>query len=391
MDSFSRRRWWAGIFHNEGSGQGPKSPWGGRPGGGDGGGGGNAGGGGNPGGGPRNPWAFPPTGPRSKPGATSLDEFLKRARRGGGPGGTGGGFPANFGSGRLWAVAIALLVVLWIVLTSFHLIRPQERGVVTVFGSYSTTLEPGWRMTLPAPLASVETIDVTNIRTENFPLNGAAENLMLTQDQNIVDLDYSVRWDIASPERFAFQIAEPTRTVRDTAESAMRAVIATVTLDQAIGRGRGAIESRVAQEMQRILDDYNSGILIQGVALKKTDPPAQVNDAYRAVIAAQQRAEATTNRARAYAQQVIARAQGGAALFDNIYEQYRLAPDVTRRRLYYETMEEVLRRSDKTVIEAPGVTPYLPLPGIARRPAEPTPPAAQGQTAQPQPQGGTGQ
>ncbi|MBM3928836.1 MAG: protease modulator HflK, partial [Sphingomonadales bacterium] len=154
------------------------------------------------------------------------------------------------------------------------------------------------------------------------------------------------------------------------------AVVADVTLDQAIGRGRTVIEARVQQTMQQILDDYDSGIMVQGVAISKADPPAAVNDDFKAVSAAQQQAQANLNNARAYAQQVVARAQGEAARFDKIYEQYQAAPQVTRRRLYYETMEAVLAKSNKTIIEAQGVTPYLPLPEAARRLPEPTTPPA---------------
>lgn len=342
----------------------PKSPWGGKSGGDD----GNK----SSGDGARNPWAFPPEGRRQKHGATStLDELLKRARGGGG----GGGSPFGGASGgRLWAIGIALLLAIWIVFTSFHSISPQERGVVTFFGRYAGTLEPGIRMTLPAPFNSVQTEDVQNIRSETFP-EGNGENLMLTGDQNVIDLAYSVRWNIDNLQDYVFQIRDPEETVRATAESAMREVVSSVTLDQALGAGRTLIEARVQERIQQLLDDYDAGVRIQGVAISKADPPAQVNDDFKAVSAAQQQAQADLNNARAYAQQVIARAQGEAAQFDKMYEQYKLAPEVTRRRMYYETMEQVLAKSNKTIVEAPGVTPYLPLPEARKSLPEPTTPA----------------
>lgn len=354
----------------------PKSPWGGPPAGGD----GNGGkGGGNGGDGPRNPWSFPPEGRRPRPGGPSaLDELLKRAKAGGGGGGgfSGGGFPGGgLPAKRLWVIGVAVIAAIWLVFTSFQQISPQERGVVTFFGKYSRVLEPGIHLVLPAPINSVTKVNVRAIREENFPTSGAGENLMLTGDQNIVDLGYQVRWNIANPQDFVFQIRNPEETVRATAESAMRATVADVTLDQAIGRGRTVIEARVQQAMQQVLDDYNSGIMVQGVAISKADPPAAVNDDFKAVSAAQQQAQANLNNARAYAQQVIARAQGEAAKFDKIYEQYKVAPEVTRRRLYYETMEAVLAKSNKTIIEAPGVNSYLPLPEAAKRLPEPTTPA----------------
>ncbi len=359
----------------------PKSPWGNKPGGGDGdGSGGGSGGGG--GGGPRNPWSFPPEGRRPRhSGPSTLDEFLKRAKRGGGGGFPGGGFPDGVPGGRrLWTLGILALVAIWLVFTSFQSISPQERGVVTFFGKYSRILEPGIHLTLPAPINAVTKVDVQNIRTENFPEGTGGENMMLTGDQNIVDLGYSVRWDISNPQDYVFQIAQPQATVRATAESAMREVVSSVTLDQALGAGRTVIEARVQERIQQILDDYNSGVRIQGIAISKADPPAAVNDDFKAVSAAQQQAQTDLNQARAYAQQIIARAQGEAAQFDKIYEQYKVAPEVTRRRLYYETMEAVLAKSNKTIVEAPGVTPYLPLPEARRNMPEPeaaTPPAVQ--------------
>ncbi|MES2338925.1 MAG: protease modulator HflK [Pseudomonadota bacterium] len=377
MSIFSGLRHIGGVFHSDP----PKSPWGPTPGSGGGDDGKKPGGGDS---GPRNPWSFPPEGRRQRPGGPSaLDELLKRAKRGGGGGGGGsfpGGLPSGLGGGRLWAIGLGLIVAVWLVVTSSHSIAPQERGVVTFFGKYSRILEPGFRMTFPAPINSVTTVDVQNIRTENFPEGSGGENLMLTGDQNIVDLGYSVRWDIANPQDFVFQIAQPTETVRATAESAMREVVSSVTLDQALGAGRTVIEARVQQRIQEILDDYNSGIRVQGIAISKADPPAAVNDDFKAVSAAQQQAQTDLNQSRAYAQQVIARAQGEAAQFDKIYEQYKLAPEVTRRRLYYETMEQVLAKSNKTIVEAPGVTPYLPLPEARRTLPEPgaaTPPAVQ--------------
>jgi modulator of FtsH protease HflK len=283
-------------------------------------------------------------------------------------------------------------VLVWIAFTSIHSIAPNEKGVVSLFGKYSTTLNPGIQMTLPAPVATVQKVDVQEARVEDFP-QAATENLMLTEDQNIVDLAYSVRWNIQNAEDFAFQLANPRDTVRAVAESAMRAAVASASLNQAIGAGRTNIEADVQQRMQVILDEYNSGVRVLGVAIKQAVAPQAVDEDFKAVSASQQQAQANINQARAYAQQIVARAQGEAASFDKIYEQYRQAPDVTRRRLYYETMEAVLAKSNKTIVEAPGVTPYLPLPEVNGRRRE-TPPAVQeGTPAQPQatnpaPQGG---
>lgn len=176
-----------------------------------------------------------------------------------------------------------------------------------------------------------------------------------------------MRWNIRNPELYLFQLSEPDASVREVAESAMRSVLASVSLDDALGAGRTAIEQQVELRMQEILDGYKSGIRIQGVAIKQADPPTAVNDAFKAVSAAQQTAQTYLNEARAAAQQVTAKAQGEAAAFDKVYEQYKLSPDVTRRRMYYETMEGVLSNVDKTIVEGNNVTPYLPLPEIKKR------------------------
>ncbi|WP_294246282.1 protease modulator HflK [uncultured Sphingomonas sp.] len=359
----------------------PKGPWGGS--------------GDDPDGGPRNPWAVPPGGRKAPGKPTALDEFIRKARGSGGggpgegPGGSGGGFgglPGAPGGRTLWAIGAAILIVIWLLYTSIHPIGPQQRGVVTYFGRYTGILEPGIQITAPAPIASVRVLDVQKIRTENFP-EGSGENLVLTSDQNIIDLTYSVRWDIANPRDYAFRLAQPQETVRAAAESAMRAVIADTSLDQALGSGRTGIEQRVQELTQSILNEYRAGVRIQGVAIKQAAPPQQIVDDFNKVTVAQQRAVADVNQARSYAQQVVARAQGEAAQFDKVYEQYRLAPEVTRRRMYYETMEAVLAKSDKTIVETPGVVPYLPLSKGQARPLPPeitatapaTPPAASAQ------------
>nr|WP_168068007.1 FtsH protease activity modulator HflK [Sphingomonas kaistensis] len=313
---------------------------------------------GNPG--PASPWGTPGPGRPRGPGAsvTSLDDFLARGRaRFGGGGGRGAAGPP---SKSLIGWGLLAVVLLWLLFTSFHRIAPEERGVVTQVGRYSRTLGPGIGFTLPSPLERVQKVDVENIR--NIDLGSTStETLMLTGDQNIIDIAYSVRWNVRDPELFLFEIQNPEETIQQVAESAMRAALSGVTLDQAIGEGRGEIENRVQENMQRILDSYKSGVLIQGVAVKQADPPAAVNDAFKAVSAAQQAAQSDINQARAYALQLAQLSQGEATAFDKVYEQYRLAPEVTRRRMYYETMERVLQNVDKTIVEAPGVTPYLPL------------------------------
>ncbi|MCK0530751.1 FtsH protease activity modulator HflK [Sphingobium agri] len=343
-----------------------QGPWGGKSDGPE----GNDGSGKGGDGGPRNPWTQPGRAPGGK-GPSAIEELLRRSRESFGQGGGGGGFgnlPPRPAGKTLWPAAVGILILLWLVLTCFHRVGPQERGVVTLLGKYSRTLSPGISLTLPAPLENVTTVDVEEIRAIDIGSPSAqSENLVLTGDQNIIDLAYSVRWNIRSPELYLFQLSDPDATVREVAESAMRSVVASVSLDDALGAGRTEIEQQVEQRMQEILDGYRSGIRVQGVAIKQADPPTAVNDAFKAVSAAQQTAQTYLNEARAAAQQVTAKAQGEAAAFDKVYEQYKLSPDVTRRRMYYETMEGVLSNVDKTLIESGNVTPFLPLPELKRR------------------------
>jgi membrane protease subunit HflK len=337
-------------------------PWGGRGGSGGGSGGGDGDGGGL---GPRNPWSQPPRKrPPGRPGGigpSALDELLRRGRAR-----FGGGMPAAPGK-PVWLWGVLLAACIWILLTSLHQIDSQERGVLVRLGKYAGTLRPGISFSLPAPIDRVRKVQVENIRVIDIGSTSEnSQNLMLTGDQNVIDLAYSVRWNVRDPELYLFELADPDDTIREVAESAMRAEVARVTLDDAIGPQRSQIEGRVAQRMQEILDGYRAGVLVQGIAIKQADPPAAVNDAFKEVSAAQQLAQTYLNEARAYAQQLGQRAEGDAAAFDRVYAQYKLAPEVTRKRMYYETMEKVLAKTDKTVIEANGITPYLPLPQLRR-------------------------
>ncbi len=330
--------------------------------------------------GPRNPWLPGGGGPSSGgsqrptgegPRRVSGLEDLFRSRPGG-PGGPGGSFPKmpQRADGSSWFPYIAgAVAVVWLAFSTTHMVNPKEQGIVTTLGKYSRTINPGVSMTLPWPLENVRIEDVTSIKRDTIP-EGEAEKLMLTSDQNLVDISYLVRWNIKDLKLYSFQLADPQSTVKEVAEAAMRASIAEVPLSDAMGgTGRATVEQNVRVRMQAVLDAYRSGILIQGVEVKKADPPNKVIDAFQKVTAAQQDAQRARSNAQAYAQQVMARAQGEAALFDKVFEQYRLAPEVTRRRMYYETMERVLSANDKVIVAAPGVTSYLPLPEIKRRKA----------------------
>ena len=295
---------------------------------------------------------------------SALDEFLRRSRARFGGGG-GGGLPGR-PDRSLIGWAITALIVLWLVFTSMHSIAPGQSGVVTQFGRYSRTLGPGVSFTLPSPIERVRKVDVQKI--QSFDLGSSnPDDLMLTGDQNLINLEYQVRWNIRSPELYLFQLAKPEETIQEVAESAMRSVISDVTLNDAMGDRRAEIEQQVAEKMQHILDSYRAGIQVQGIAIKQADPPDQVIDAFKQVTAAQQQAQSLINGANGYSLQLRQQAEGEATAFDKVYAQYKLAPEVTRRRMYYEYMERILSRMNKTIVETPGVTPYLPLPAIKQQ------------------------
>lgn len=312
---------------------------------------------------PVNPWdPTPDPATRTRSRGPSLEEFLRRK------GGGFGGLPQR-PDGKSWfPLIIGGLLALWLVWTSIHRIGPEQEGVVTQLGKYSRTISPGIQFTLPAPVENITKIDTKQIQTTSIGSpKASSENLVLTKDQSIIDMAYDVRWSIKSPELYLFQLDSPQETVKEVAESAMRAAVSNFDLTQAIGPGRGAIELEVRRRMQEVLDEYRAGVLIQSISIRQSDPPAEVNDAFREVNAAQQRRESYLNDARAYASRVTELALGETAEFDKIYVQYREAPEVTKRRLYYETMEQVLGKVDKTIVETGGVTPYLPIPEFQKK------------------------
>ena len=321
--------------------------------------------------GPRNPWL--PGGGDGDDGrkrrSASIEDIFRHRGPEGPRRGPGGGFRMpDAPGGRGWfPLAIGAIAILWLAVTTTHQIGPKEEGIVTTFGKYSSTLHPGLNWTLPWPIQHVDVENVSEFRIEQIP-EGSGQRLMLTGDQNLVDLSYVVRWNIKDLKQFRFQLLNPEDAVKEVAEAAMRSSVAEESLDSIFsGAGRADTETAVRTRMQQVLDAYRSGIAVQGVQIKKTDPPSEVEDAFKDVSAAQQEAQGYINNAEAVAQQVLARAQGDATSFDKVYAQYKLAPEVTRRRMYYETMERVLRKTDKVVVEAPGVTSYLPLPEIKRR------------------------
>lgn len=335
-----------------------------------------------------------------------IDELVRKGQERlkvlmGGRGGFGGGRGTGDGGGprltrgTIGAGALAVFA-LW-VFSSLYTVRPEEQSVELFLGKFSSIGEPGLNFA-PWPLVTAEVIPVTREQSETIgDGRGAFEGgLMLTTDANIVDIEFQVVWNIADPAMFLFNLADPQATVRSVAESAMREIIAQSNLSPILNRDRGLIESSAQELIQTTLRNYDSGINIIRVNLDQADPPEEVIDSFREVQAAEQerdrlqrQADAYANRvlagargeaaqileeAEAYRAQTINAAQGDASRFSAVLTEYSQAPDVTRQRLYLQTMETVLGEIDKVILDggsdgttgANGVVPYLPLNELRR-------------------------
>ena len=383
-------------WSNQGSNQGGSSggPWGPR-------GGGNGGSTGGGGGGGDGPWG-PGTGSggsgRSGGGGggsqgPDLAEILRRSQervRKLLPGGLGGA-----------GVALAGLVILFLWGASgVYTIAPEEQGLVLRFGEHHRNTAPGLHWHMPYPIERVIKVPVLTVRRvqvgDHDGRTFEEESLMLTGDENIIDVSFVVQWQVKEARHFVFNVRNPTETVKAAAESAMREVIGNSLIASALAEGRQTVASDARDLLQSILDEYESGIAVTELLLQRADPPAAVIEAYRDVqraradleraineaqayrnsIVPQANGQAAQlrNEAQAYKEQVVARADGAANRFEAVLGQYVEAPDVTRRRIYLETLEAVLRENDKVIIDSSaegssGVVPYLPLPEIQRRAA----------------------
>lgn len=368
-------------------------PWGG---------GGNSGGGDdrdrNTGGGRR-----PPEGGPQLP---EIDELVRKGQdrlrvlmggRGGGNRGgpSGGGEGPQFGKGTIGLAALGA-VALW-VFASLYTVKPEEQSVELFLGKYYKTGNPGLNFA-PWPVVTAEVLNVTSERTEDIGrrVGGREEGLMLTTDANIVDIGFQVVWNISDPAKALFNIRDPQLTVQAVSESVMREIIAASTLAPILNRDRGIIADTAMQNIQETMDEYDSGIRIVRVNLDKADPPQEVIDSFREVQAAEQERDRLQRQADAYANRVLAEARGQAAQiledsegyrarvvneaagdasrFTSVLTEYVKAPDVTRKRLYIETMERVLGNIDKTILDGSvvgseggsNVVPYLPLNELRR-------------------------
>ncbi|MGV8984998.1 MAG: FtsH protease activity modulator HflK [Cypionkella sp.] len=330
-----------------------------------------------------------------------LDQVLRKGQErlrvimgGGGNGGKGNGGGGGPMGDDNWLFtrqglisAVIGLGLIWSYM-SFYQVKPEERSVELLLGKFYQVKNDGLNMA-PWPFVTAEIVNTSQQRTTNIGTGagGALDNgLMLTGDQNIVDVEFQVVWNVSDPAKFLFNLKEPEDTIRAVAESAVRDIVARSQLAPILNKQRGEVEAALLQEVQSTLDSYDSGISVVRVNLLKSDVPAEVADSFRAVQAAQQerdrlqkvanayanqvtaaargQASQTGQEAQAYAAQVVNQAQGDASRFLSVYAEYVKAPEVTRKRMYLETMESVLGGSNKVIMDGSsnqGAVPYLPL------------------------------
>ncbi len=367
-------------------------PWENKGGGGPWGGGGSGGGSGGGGG----PWGR--GGGSGGPRPPDFEDFIKKGQdrfKGMLPGVSGIG-------GKGIAVILAILAIVWS-FTGFYRVQPDQQGVVLQFGKWVKTTESGLNWHLPYPIEDVITPSVTQInqidvgfralgndRSRSQKRDVSEESLMLTGDQNIIDIDFTVQWKIADAGRFLFNIREPEATVKIAAESAMRETIGRTDIQPALTEAREEIEISTRNLLQEILNEYEAGIEITEIQMQSVDPPQAVIDAFDDVQRARLDRETLRNQADAYRNDVLPRArgqaqrmvqeaqayreqltneaEGEAQRFLSVYEAYKSNVDVTKRRMYLETIQKVLSETDKVIMEggSQGVLPYLPLDQLRR-------------------------
>lgn len=364
------------------------------------GGGGPWGGGGNSGG----PWGGGgggSTGGGSQP--PDIEELLRRSQDN-----LKNFMPGGFGSARAIGLAVAAAFVLWLA-SGIYRVDAGHQGVVMLFGKHMPEKDsgPGLHWYFPAPIGEVLTPNVEAVRridvgfrdataSSNFRAATAGsdlleESLMLTQDQNIIDVQFTVQWKVKSAGDYLFNIRDPEGTIKVAAESAMREAIGQTNLENALTSDREQVANKTREALQIILDEFKAGITILQVQLLKVDPPAQVIDAFNDVQSARQDLDRKKNEAQAYANKIVPTAEGQAAQmlqqaeaykeqvtkeaegeakrFLSVYETYKTAKDVTTQRLYLEAMEEIMKNSNKVIMDqnGSGVVPYLALPELNKK------------------------
>jgi modulator of FtsH protease HflK len=345
---------------------------------------------------PQGPWG---NGPGTPP--PDVEELLRRSQDK-----FKSMMPGGVGSSRGLILIVIGIITIWL-FSGFYRVQPGEQGVELLFGKFVKVTPPGLNYWPPAPIGQIfkPNVELTNQITIGYSTNGDGrssgsrdvpqESLMLTGDQNIIDVDFVVQWRIKNAADYLFNIRNPDATVKLAAESAIREVIGQTTLEDALTVKRGEVEAATKELLQSILDSYGAGVFIVEIKQQKVDPPSEVIDAFNDVQRAKQDQERSVNEAVAYRNGIVPRAKGEAAVmiqealaykekvtkeaegeaerFLSVYEAYKTGKEVTIERLYIERMQSVLQNSEKIILDnkgGTGVVPYLPLPELNKKKVE---------------------
>ena len=313
--------------------------------------------------------------------------------------------PGGFGSKRSIILIVLVAIAVWF-LSGLYRVQPGERGTELMFGKYVNTTQPGLNFWFPWPIGSVLKPNVEKTNQINIGFRGLGsmrrsdnvrdvpqESLMLTGDQNIIDIDFVVQWRIKNAPNFLFNIRDPQTTIKLAAESSIREIVGQTPLEEVLATKRTEVEAKTREVLQRIMDDYKAGVFIADVKMQKVDPPQKVIDAFNDVQRARQDKERQQNEAEAYRNDIVPKAKGEASKqveeamayrerlgkeaegeakrFISVYDAYKTGKAVTLKRLYLERMQDVLSKSEKVIVDkgqgGTGVVPYLPLPELRKR------------------------
>lgn len=325
----------------------------------------------------RDPWS---QGPRSGNGPPDLEEMLKRlkARFGGKGGGGNAAGPGGALPSGMMGLLVVVLLGLWLA-SGFYVVDEQERAVVLRFGQHIGTRDPGLRWHIPWPVEREEVVNVTGVRSVRD------QAVMLTRDENIIDVELTVQYRVMTIEDYVFNVADPDMTLRQAVKASLREVVGTSEMDFILTAGRQEVAARTKQLLQDRLESYKTGLIVTEVNLQNAQPPQAVQSAFADAIKAREDQQRLKNEAEAYAndrlprargaaarlmeeakgyrEQVIARAEGDASRFTQLVREYRKAPKVTRERLYLDTMSQVLGANSKILVDVDSGSPvfYLPL------------------------------
>lgn len=316
-----------------------------------------------------NPW-LPPGKDEASRRSAGLDDIL-RQRRGGGPLRRlpGGGAPRGW-----WRWVLAGSACAWLVTTSIHFIGQGEKGLVTTMGRYSHLADPGIALTLPWPVQALTVRNTGKVEQLAVP-DSAGENLLVTRDGQLIDLTFQLRWKVRDLRLFEYQVSDPEAALRALVSAQMRASVAELPFDAVWdGSRQGELQNRVLARTQAVLDSWRMGVRLEGIDITRANPPARLAEAFKRVTAAREAVRKEEDKARKWSVSALEGARAEADAFDAVYAQYKIAPEVTRQRMYYETMEHVLANNPRVIADTGNVT--LTLPGAVAAPAPGASPAA---------------